>query len=332
MSTLLRAALAAASLYVSGCAIRPLPEDFSGVPTPIIVKQIRCETRKAAIDLALGYLRSPRNLEDRRVDARSHAIGQQFDNGRPIQEFSPKLFSGHARDVLRLFYNTGVAYTFDLEMTETNNLNTEINLLQPLTGSTFTLGIKARADRSRKNERIFTITDNFSGLIRLPDDYCSGKSIGRAYNHIVPPNYIYPITGEIGVKGFMMDFINMTIFENLGGPKDNRGAPPTLVDALEFQTILGGSLAPKIEFVKAGRGLQVADASVTGDVTRIDLHKITMGLAIEKTGAPLLAPVRAFPFAALVSATPATPAEARAAEAVDQVLTLKLFRPQLIVP
>ena len=214
-------------------------------------------------------------------------------------------------------------------MTETNNVNTEINLLKPFTGSTFTMGIKARADRSRKNERIFTVTDSFSGLARLPDHYCSGAD----YNHLVGPNYIYPITGQIGVRRHVEDFINMTIFENLGGPKDDRGAPPTLVDALEFQTIIGGSLAPKIVFVPAASGLQVTDVSFNGEAVRIDLHKITMGLAVAKAGRPHLATVRSFPFAAsLVSATPATPAEAMAAEAVNQALTLKLFRPTLVVP
>ena len=107
------------------------------------------ETRQGAIDLALGYLTAEGNLRNGRVNPQSHAVGLQFANHqRRIQELNPKLFSGHARDVLGLFYDTGVAYTFDLEMTEINNLNTEINLLQPLTGSTFTLGIKARADRS----------------------------------------------------------------------------------------------------------------------------------------------------------------------------------------
>ncbi len=321
-----------ATIFLAGCAIRPLPEDVSGVSTPVIVKQVRCETRQAVKDLALGWLTADENQANGRVDPRARAIGFEFlRDQRPIQQFEPKLFQGHVKDVVETFFSTGVAYTFDLEMTEENNLNTEINLLKPFTSSNLTFGIKAKADRSRKNERIFTLTDTFSGLLKLPEHYCSGASIGRGYSHLVPPNYIYPITGTIGVKGFMIDFINMTIFENLGGPKDKPEGPPTLVDALEFQTAVSGSLAPKIAFTQVAPGLQVADASLTGEAARTDLHKITMGLAVTGPGLRTLGQVRSFPSLSLISAHLGTNAEARAAEAVNQVLTLKLFRTTVVV-
>src|ERR1700731_1780434 len=108
MSMLSRIALAGASVFVSGCAIHPLPEDFSGVPTNVIVKQIRCETRKAVIDLALGWLTNPENLANGRVDPRAHEIGLQFQAEQlPIQQLNPKLFTGHVRDIVGLFYDTG---------------------------------------------------------------------------------------------------------------------------------------------------------------------------------------------------------------------------------
>jgi hypothetical protein len=305
---------------------------MSGVSTTVIVKQIRCETRQAVKDLALGWLTADANQENGRVDPGARAIGFEFLRGqRPIQQFQARLFRGHVRDVLDTFLPTGVAYTFDLEMTEENNFNTEINLLKPFTTSNLTFGIKGRADRSRKNERIFTLTDTFGGLLRLPDHYCDGTSIGRSYSHLVPPNYIYPITGNIGVKGFMIDFINMTIFENLGGPKDKPDGPPTLVDALEFQTIISGSIAPKIAFTQVVPGLQVTDAALTGEAIRTDLHKITMGLAIQKPGLRTLSTIRAFPALSLVSTHAATSTEAAAAEAVNQALTLKLFRTTVVV-
>ncbi|MDO8400621.1 MAG: hypothetical protein Q7T45_22650 [Bradyrhizobium sp.] len=321
-----------ATVFLAGCAIRPLPEQVAGVSTPVIVKQIRCETRQAVRDLALGWLTADENQANGRVDARARAIGLEFLNDqRPIQQFQPKLFTGHVRDVVETFYNTGVAYTFDLEMTEENNLNTEINLLKPFTTSNLTFGIKGKADRSRKNERIFTLTDTFSGLLKLPEHYCSGASIGRSYSHLVPPNYVYPITGNIGVRGFMIDFINMTIFENLGGPKDKPEGPPTLVDALEFQTEVSGSLTPKIAFTQVVPGLQVVDAAFTGEAVRRDLHKITMGLAVSDPGGRNLQLVRVFPSMSLVSTRPGTSSEARAAEAVNQALTLKLFRTTVVV-
>jgi len=220
MSKVVRAALLAASILVSGCAIHPLPEDLAGVPTHTIVRQIRCETRQAVIESALGWLTSEKNLATGRVDAFSASVGREFVNGRPIQQFEPKLFRGRVRMLVQLFYDTGVAYNFDLQMTEVNNLNTEINLLKPFTTSKFTLGIKGNFDRQRQNERLFTITDTFSSLIRLPSDYCDGRSVGEDYNYVVGPNYIYPITGRIGTKRMVQDFINLTLFDNLGGRDD----------------------------------------------------------------------------------------------------------------
>jgi hypothetical protein len=113
------------TIFLAGCAIRPLPQDVSGVSTPVIVKQVRCETRQAVKDLALDWLTDDENLAIGRVDARARAIGFEFQRGqRPIQQFDPKLFQGHVKDVVETFFDTGVAYTFDLEMTEENNLNT----------------------------------------------------------------------------------------------------------------------------------------------------------------------------------------------------------------
>jgi hypothetical protein len=332
MGIFTRAAVMAASLFASGCAIHPLPEDVTGVPTYTIVRQIRCETRQAIIDSAVGWLTADGN-EDR-VDPASRAIGLEFANGRPIDQFRPELFKGRVASIVRLFFDTGVAYTFDLEMTEVNDLGTEINLLKPFTTSKVTLGIKGGFNRQRKNERVFTISDSFGGLVRVPDSYCNGRTVQQNYNFVVQENYIYPIVGKIGVKRLVQDFINLTLFANLGGPKDHPGpaGPPTLVDNLEFTTTLTGTLTPQVIFSPVGTGLSVTDASLTGVASRTDLHKVTMGLAIAGPGLKLVGPVRTSLFTtSLLSARPTSPAEINAAEAVNQFLTLKLFRPNITV-
>ncbi len=178
----------------AGCAIHPLPEDMTGVPTYIIVRQIRCETRQAVIDSTLGWL-----ANDERVDEASRAIGQQFSDGRPIQQFRPGLFKGQVASIIQLFFDTGVAYDFELQATEVNNLDAGIDLAKPFTHSKFTLGLKGGFDRQRKNDRVFTITDTFSGLVRLPDSYCRGGTAQQGYNFVVPPNYVYPIAALTGV-------------------------------------------------------------------------------------------------------------------------------------
>jgi hypothetical protein len=316
------------ALAVAGCAIHPLPEDVAGVPTYYIVRQIRCETRQAVIDNARGWLTSE-TMRER--DPAAYAIGLEFKNGRPIQQLNPKLFKGRIHDIVAAFYDAGVAYTFDLDMSEINNLDPQIDLLQTFSRSKFTMGIKGGFDRKRENERLFTVSDSFSGLIRLPEDYCFDPDTGR--NFVVSENYIYPITGRIGVKGMIRDFIELTLFGSLGGPKGKENGPPTLVDQLSFATVLSGSVNPTITFTPVGGGLHVADASLSASASRTDLHKVTVGLAIAGPGVKLVAPLRQTIFATpLVTAHAPTPGEQRAVEAVNQFLTLKLFQQTIVIP
>lgn len=333
MARLFRVALMIASFFLTGCAIHPLPENVTGVPTYTIVRQIRCEARKAIVDSAIGWLTNVENLNEGKVDPASRAIGLQFADGeRRTQDFRPELFRGRVAQIIKLFFDTGVAYNFDLQMTEVNNLDAQIDLLKPFTTSKFTMGIKGGFDRQRQNERIFTVTDSFSGLVRLPDSYCDGRSVNETYNYNVPPNYAYPAAGKIGVERMIQDFIELTLFANLAGPKAAPTGPPTLVDTLAFQTVLTGTLTPTVTFSPVGKGLSVADASLTGVASRTDLHTITMGLSIAGPGVKLVTPVRVGLFTApLLTAQPATNAEARAADAVNQVLTLKLFKPTINV-
>jgi hypothetical protein len=310
---------------VASCAIHPLPEDVSGVSTYYIVRQIRCETRQAVIDNALNWL-----ISDEKVDSASRAIGLEFKNGRPIQQFSPSLFRGRVHDIIAVFYDVGVAYTFDLDMSEINNIDPQIDLLYIFHHGKFTTGIKGGFDRKRENERLFTVSDSFSGLIHLPDDYCMDSVANR--NYVVSENYIYPITGRIGVKHMVQDFILLTLFGRLGGPASNMNGPPTLVDQLSFTTELSGSINPTVVFTPVGIGLHLADASLNASFDRKDLHKVTMGLAIAGAGVKLVAPLRQTLFTTqLVTAHAPTAGQQNAVEAVNQFLTLKLFQPTVVV-
>jgi hypothetical protein len=329
MRTKTKALWAGFAILLTGCAIRPMPEDVTGVSTYTIVRQIRCETRQTIVDSAIGWLTAEGN-EDR-VDSESRAIGFQFANGRPIQELKPELFKGRVRSIVKLFFDTGVAYNFELEMTETNNLKGEINFLKLFDKNKGTLNAKAGADRTRKNNRTFTVTDTFSGLVGLHDAYCDGRAVGESYSYVARENYIYPITGKIGVQRLVQDFINLTLFANLAGRKEAPKGPPTLADILTFETTISGTVAPKITFTP-GKSFSVADASLTGDASRKDMHKITMALAIAEADQKLVGPIRSGIFTTnLLTASPATNAEFAAAEAVNQALTLKLFNPTIIV-
>jgi hypothetical protein len=115
----------AAVFWLAGCAIHPLPDDVTGVSTYNIVRQIRCEARQAVFEYAVQWLAGPKN-----PDLEAREIGRQFQEGlRPIHTLGPHLFKGEVRKLVQTFSTTGIAYNFQLQMLETNNVDPTTNLL-----------------------------------------------------------------------------------------------------------------------------------------------------------------------------------------------------------
>ena len=205
--------MSAALSLLSGCAIHPVPEDFAGVDTYHIVRQIRCETREAFREIVIDWL----SRLARSGDPIAQKLSMQYEsNPETISTFRADLFGGpdydRVRSAINLFYDAGIAYNFDFTMTEDNDLTTDVSLLKALTQPKFTLGISAGAKRKRSNNRTFTVTDTFSFLLTKLNievrgrRYCDGQ--------IVQANYVYPIAGRIGVDKLAKDFIELTLFGN----------------------------------------------------------------------------------------------------------------------
>ena len=196
-----------------------------------------------------------------------------------------------------MFAETAIAYNFDLQMTENNDLTTEINLLKPLTTPKFTLGFNVlRGERA--NFRTFTITDTFGYLVtqlnrknRYGERYCDGK--------IVWKNYIYPIAGRVGVHKTVRTFIELTVFGGLGGHGCEAGYGPAH-DGGQADIHYGESIfppSPKIEFTPVTPDhFQLANASVKASVDRTDRHEVAIGLAIAGIGLGEVGTVRSFGF------------------------------------
>lgn len=352
-------AIVLSALLIGGCAIHPLPDDFAHVPTYTIVRQIRCETRQAVIDSILTFLTSdynhqvntlPNGRTFQKVDDRSFAIGMQVREAyladpTTIGGFNPASLTGFARFVVDLVLHTGIAYNFDLTGLESNKIDPEINFLRPLPIMTLpSLNAKGNFDRTRQNERYFTITDNFLSLITtVPDRYCSES--------VVEANIVYPITGNVGMRKVVRDFMMLTLFGNLTGNSKSSvlsakaDGPPTMVEQLQFVTIIGGSVTPKVTFSPVGRTFQVADANIGISASRTDTHNLTVGLFLDSTGKGEALEVRSTLFGGMVAGAKGRGplfagglvtasggnAEKGAAMAVEQFLQLKIFRPSFVV-
>lgn len=130
-------------ILLAGCAIHPQPIDVTGVSTYEIVQQIRCETRQAVINSALDYLTKgdvdPASREEGlRLKAEYDADPDSF------AKLNPKLFKGDVYKILNVFWTTGVAYNYKLDMTEVNNADGELDLVRALSKGVFSLALKGK--------------------------------------------------------------------------------------------------------------------------------------------------------------------------------------------
>jgi len=294
-------AASAAALLLTNCSIHPLPEDVTGVNTYHIARQIRCETREAALQFLLRQLtRLATDHDDQPADPIARQVLEAYAaNPDSISTFNPDRFPGlkyeQVRNFYRVIYSTAIAYNFDLTMSEQNDLGTTINLLGPWARK-LTLAMSGDFNRNRTNERSFTVTDTFSELLISVNTpvrghrYCDGQ--------IAQANYVYPIAGRIGVDELVKTFFELVY---LGGLSDKDAAPgaigpPTIADKLTFTTTIDGSATPKVIFTPVGAGFQLADASLTGTLNRMDTHKVTVGLAVDKDVLASLGSLRGYLF------------------------------------
>jgi hypothetical protein len=96
------------SLGMTSCAIHPLPEDFTGIPTDMIVRKIRCEARSGIKSNLTQWLKKVPNAPA------VNRIGVEFENGaRPLDTFSADLFQGPVRTIIETFQDTAIGFDFN---------------------------------------------------------------------------------------------------------------------------------------------------------------------------------------------------------------------------
>ena len=286
------------SLSLLGCSIHPLPEDASGVKTTEIVRRIRCEARDGVRQKIAVWLMYRGSIDDPEAARLGPLIA---DDPRALDTFKQdqKRLKSVTLAYINLFAKSVISYNFTFDMTELNNLDATVDLAKVFksSNSTDTLALGAGLDRSRENVRTFTISDSFDVLVYQlnASTYCDGASHG--------PNFIYPITGKIGIAEMIDTFVDLTIFGNLASSSssssgsssnalasankptksaqkggDSSGGLSAMGDTVTFTTKLSGSATPKIVIAPVTSGL--ADASLVAALSRTDVHKLIVGMSV----------------------------------------------------
>jgi hypothetical protein len=178
---------------LAGCAIHPVQQDVTNLPTKVIVERIRCEARLAIVDKAIDLLRK----ETKDPTGRSAAIADRLEKARggPIV-FNP---AGLPLETQRIFYNryinTVIAYDFLFNITEDNKVGAVADPVRLITNGTFGVGVTGSSDFNRNNLRNFELSDSFGRLLENRDLPCT--------KDYLPENYVYPIAGTVGLRGLI---------------------------------------------------------------------------------------------------------------------------------
>jgi hypothetical protein len=287
-------ATACFGLAAVACSIRPLPQDATGLTTYQIVSHIRCEARDAVRSYALAAIRA-----DPAVAADLQSGAFDFEN------FDIKRLRGHAAEVVDKYRSSAIAYDFTFDITETNELTAGADFLRTLDRGPFKLGIGAGNERERQNIRNFRIADTFENLAtKVGDDYCTNPGKQK--------NWLYPITGTIGLAELVGTFLDLNQSGNLA--PGEKVSVPVIADTIEFTTKFSGNANPSVELAAVGRDFQLVKANIGTKATRQDIHKVVIAMSLQP------------PPAKGKATTPAASAQKRAIEELD----VQLYRDSIL--
>lgn len=264
------AAAAAICVLLSGCSVRPLPDDVSTLSTEDIVLSMRCEVKSAVRD-QIKYQLDDLGLSDMIPD---HVL--QPANLDRVRKSHPDKGPRMAA-MFQLFSTLTMAYAFDFDIIERNTASTTGIFTWPFTGGTLTSSAGGGIDKIRNGKRVFTAVETFAELEQLP---CGNVPIR-------PKNIVYPITGSIGMARVVNTFIQLTLLGGAGGSAAGIAGTPAhlFTDTLTFTTEWKGGAKAQLELapVKGAFRLTRLDAEVTAG--RKDIHKVIISFTFPDTKA-----------------------------------------------
>jgi hypothetical protein len=277
-----RVAFVGLTLSLTACAIHPLPDDVTRESTYHIVQKIRCEAREALTKLAVRALREshqPSTLD----------LAQQIEDGRlRVTEIFEKphlqtLVDRQVHNNFDIFALSAVALAFTFTITEGNNNTANATFKMPFTNGLFQLTADAGGKLDRVAERKLEANHTFLELYELTDPaVCAKIAAGGG-------NFIYPITGKIGLEEVFETFYLMNRPYNpaLKSPDDeafkNHRAGRDVKDfsdELKFTTKFNMGATPSITLDPVPQKFRLTSASLTSSALREDLHKVVISVDI----------------------------------------------------
>lgn len=264
MGKLAQVLIMSVCLLLGGCAIHPLPKDYSGYSTRDIAYRIRCETKDALrIELADLFSRSDfESVKQLGVAVAEHRIDISELTDDQV-DFDAKTYA-----LVNKFRASAINYTFRFQITENNKNGGGLSLGVPFTTPKFSMGVTAGRDKTRVSLRKFKVNETFEETAAL----------NKCHNHdVIDENRAYPIVGSIGLAESINTFTGVVTDGNLA---------ESFQDKLTFTTKLSGSVKPSISLSPFKGALSLTAANLDFVADRTDVHEVDISIAHIETAVP----------------------------------------------
>lgn len=264
------------ALLLSACGIHPLPEDVTPLDTNAVVLQIRCEARDGLKNAILDFLLAPKPVFP--IPESTLAKARQLQSGAlSFAMFDPDGLDPISRYFLLKYENAAIGYDFQFDMSVNNDATAEADFTGIIPHQIMNANAGGAVNLKRQTIRNFRVTDTFGELRRMRRcDYAERMKF---------ENYVYPVTGRIGLDELVKTFVDLNEINNLAG-KDDKATVPIIADTFTFSTKLAGSAAWNVNLTPETRHFHLLRASAGVDGSRTDAHQVVVAMSLDPKTVP----------------------------------------------
>jgi hypothetical protein len=267
---------------LAGCAVHPIPDDVSPIPTEAIIAAARCELRQGLVEQVKVWFADETRPVDPNVIS-PELVADQLD----------KMVARYKVDKndWQEYLDIAIAYDWSFEITEANRVDSSVGFKLPFINpgpGSLDAGASGSLTLGRSAKRTFKSQDKFSNLLRESwFNFCNDKdrsskpgyyNTPEGHPPYVPrdPNLLYPISGSIGLARAVTSFLRIAVQE---------GAVDTFTDELAFTTTWDGKAGASVTLSPVPKEFRLVSGSLNLAGTRTDLHKVKISLAFPKARA-----------------------------------------------
>lgn len=171
------------------------------------------------------------------------------------------------------FQNASIVYTFTFDISERNDAGAGFTLFNPFANGTFDVTATGAANRTRAGNRNFELIDSFDDLRKM--NCTRDREV----------NWVYPLTGDIGMYDSVATFIRLQLADNPGS-----GRIFTFADTLTYTTTFTGGVGATLVLKPVSEQFKFTAANATLGGARTDIHKVVVTMAaghqtfVDRTG------------------------------------------------